>query len=740
MAEHPNYLKTLPQDLKAGLVVFLVALPLCLGVAMASGVPMISGIVAGVVGGIVVAWLSGSHTSISGPAAGLTAIIAAQVAILGSVEALLVAVILAGIMQMALGALKAGSLAAFIPGSVIKGLLAAIGIILILKQIPFLVGYNPDWFGDMTFNNTVSGENTFSELFLSASNIHPGATLIGIISLMILLFWDKTPMKKLSIPVPLVVVIVGVVLVQLMPQLGMLWGIVADDMVQVPSTGSIMERLATIPTPDVSVLTDPKVYIAAITIAIVASLETLLNLEAVDKLDPKKRVSPPNRELFAQGVGNMTSGLIGGLPITSVVVRSSVGISSGGQTRMTTFIHGVLLLVSVLFLPQVLNMIPLSALAAILIFTGFKLAAPKVFKDMWAEGKVQFLPFIVTIFAIVLTDLLVGIIIGMVVATAFILYNNLQSPLRKIKERHVGGEVLRIELANQLTFMNRAALLDTLNEIEEGTQLVLDARDTDYMDSDIIALINEFEQKTAPVHNINVSLVGFKDHYDKDDHISYIDVTTREIQNKAKPADVLEMLKAGNQRFVAGEPIMRDSRRQVGNTSEGQFPQAMVLTCMDSRVATEMMFDAGLGDLFSLRVAGNVAAEQELGSMEYGCGVAGAKLILVLGHTRCGAVAATVDLVAGGDANANAGEGFDNLSVITNKIAHCVHEETETQCDRNGKNEDFVKRITELNVKKTMDDIYQKSSVLRNLIDEEKILLVGGIYNVQTGEVEMLIS
>jgi len=739
MAEHPNYLKTLPQDLKAGLVVFLVALPLCLGVAMASGVPMISGIVAGVVGGIVVAWLSGSHTSISGPAAGLTAIVAAQVAILGSVEALLVAVILAGMLQMALGALKAGSLAVFIPSSVIKGLLAAIGIILILKQIPFLVGYNPDWFGDMTFNN-IRGSNTFTELFLSVSNIHPGATLIGVISLLILLFWDKTPMQKLSIPVPLVVVIVGVILVQAMPQLGLLWGIVADDMVQVPSTGSIMERLATIPTPDVSVLTDPKVYIAAITIAIVASLETLLNLEAVDKLDPKKRVSPPNRELFAQGAGNMTSGLIGGLPITSVVVRSSVGISSGGMTRMTTFIHGVLLLVSVLFLPQVLNMIPLSALAAILIFTGFKLAAPKVFKDMWAEGKVQFLPFIVTIVAIVLTDLLIGIIIGMVVATAFILYNNLQSPLRKVKERHVGGDVLRIELASQLTFMNRAALLDTLNNIEPGTQLVLDARETDYMDSDIIALIHEFEQETAPVHDIKVSLVGFKDHYDKDDHISYIDVTTREIQNKATPTDVLTMLAEGNKRFVAGKPIMRDARRQVGNTSEGQFPQAMVLTCMDSRVATEMMFDAGLGDLFSLRVAGNVAAEQELGSMEYGCGVAGAKLILVLGHTRCGAVAATVDLVASGDDKANAGEGFDNLSVITNKIAHCVHEETETQCDRHGKNEDFVKRITELNVKKTMDDIYQKSSVLRNLIDEEKILLVGGIYNVQTGEVEMLNS
>ncbi|MBL4798710.1 MAG: bifunctional SulP family inorganic anion transporter/carbonic anhydrase [Oleispira sp.] len=740
MAEHPNYLKTLPQDLKAGLVVFLVALPLCLGVAMASGVPMISGIVAGVVGGIIVAWLSGSHTSISGPAAGLTAIIAAQVAILGSVEALLVAVILAGMLQMALGALKAGSLAVFIPSSVIKGLLAAIGIILILKQIPFLVGYNPDWFGDMTFN-TVGGENTFSELFLSASNIHPGATFIGIISLLILLFWDKTPMKKLSIPVPLVVVIVGVILVQAMPQLGLLWGIMADDMVQVPSTGSIMERIASIPSPDVSVLSDPKVYIAAITIAIVASLETLLNLEAVDKLDPKKRVSPPNRELFAQGVGNMTSGLIGGLPITSVVVRSSVGISAGGQTRMTTFIHGVLLLVSVLFLPQVLNLIPLSALAAILIFTGFKLAAPKVFKDMWAEGKVQFLPFIMTIVAIVLTDLLIGIIIGMAVATAFILYNNLQSPLRKIKERHVGGEVLRIELASQLTFMNRAALLDTLNEIEAGTQLVLDARETDYMDSDIIALIHEFEQETAPAHKIKVSLLGFKDHYDKDDHISYIDVTTREIQNKAKPSDVLEMLKEGNKRFVSGEPIIRDSRRQIDNTAEGQFPQAMVLTCMDSRVATEMMFDVGLGDLFSLRVAGNVAAEQELGSMEYGCGIAGAKLILVLGHTGCGAVAATVDLVAKGDDKADAGEGFNNLSVITNKIAHCVHEETQTQGDdRHAKNTDFVKRITEINVQQTMKDVYQKSSVLRNLIDQEKVLLVGGIYNVKTGEVEFLNS
>ncbi|NRB42252.1 MAG: bifunctional SulP family inorganic anion transporter/carbonic anhydrase, partial [Pseudomonadales bacterium] len=723
MAEHPDYLKTLPQDIKAGLVVFLVALPLCLGIAMASNVPMISGIVAGVVGGIVVAWLSGSQTSISGPAAGLTAIIAAQVAILGSVEALLVAVVLAGMLQMVFGALKAGSLAIFIPSSVIKGLLAAIGIILILKQIPHLVGHDPDWFGDMAFQQ-LNGENTFTELLLSTLHIHPGATLIGVVSLLILLFWDKTPLKSIGLPVPLIVVIVGVLMALGLQQLSILWEIAGDDMVQVPSTGSIMERLSVLPSPDVSVLTNPNVYIAAITIAIVASLETLLNLEAVDKLDPQKRVSPPNRELFAQGAGNMTSGLLGGIPITSVVVRSSVGISAGGMTRMTCFIHGVLLLVSVLFLPQILNLIPLSALAAILIFTGFKLATPKVFKDMWAEGRIQFLPFIVTIVAIVFTDLLSGILIGMAVAAGFILYNNLKNPLRKINERHVGGDVLRIELGSQLTFLNRAALLQSLNNIEKGTQLVLDARETDYMDSDIIALIHEFEQEFAPAHDIDVSLLGFKAHYDRDDKISYIDVTTKEIQSKAKPEEVLSMLKEGNKRFVAGMPIMRDPRRQVDKTSTGQFPQAMVLTCMDSRVATEMLFDVGLGDLFSLRVAGNIAAEQELGSMEYGCGIAGAKLLLVLGHTRCGAVTATIDKVATADATCGHDhieeKGFENLSVITDKISHCVHAETETKANRNGSNESFVKSVTKLNVKQTMADIYQRSHTLRELIDSKK--------------------
>ena len=736
MAEHPNYLKTLSQDLSAGLVVFLVALPLCLGIALASGAPMASGIVAGVVGGILVAWLSGSHTSISGPAAGLTAIVASQIESLGSIDAFLVAVVLAGAMQVALGLLKAGSLAAFFPSSVIKGLLAAIGIILILKQIPHLFGHDPDWFGDMSFQQ-IDGLNTFTELLATRFDVHPGAMVIGLTCLLLLAVWDRTPLAKSPVPAPLVVVVVGVLMALGFRELGGIWEIGVSHLVQVPNSGPLPVRLGTLPSPDFSALGNPQILTAALTVAVVASLETLLNLEAVDKLDPQRRVSPPNRELLAQGVGNMTSGMLGGLPITSVVVRSSVGISAGGMTRMACFVHGVLLLVLVLFLPDLLNLIPFSCLAAILIVTGFKLAKPSLFKTMWDEGRNQFLPFVATIGAIVMTDLLVGIVIGMLAAMAFILRSNMRSPLRKISERHVGGDVLRIEFANQLTFLNRAMLLETFNGIPHQSQVVLDGRNTLYIDPDIIDLINEFENEIAPAHQIEVSRIGFMDDYDLEDRITYVDVTTREIQDRATPAQVLRVLAEGNERFVGGQQIMRDTRRQVDMTSAGQHPLAVVLACMDSRVATEMIFDLGLGDLFSVRVAGNVASEQELGSLEYGCGIAGAKLLLVLGHTRCGAVTATINQVAEGGGARQAG-GFENLAILTGRIAESVHAETETTSERNGNNEAFVGRVTLLNVRRTMREIRDKSETLRGLIEEGKILLVGAIYDVETGRVEFL--
>ena len=736
MQEHPNYLKTLPQDLTAGLVVFLVALPLCLGVALASGAPMISGIIAGVVGGLMVAWLSGSHTSISGPAAGLTAIIFAQIELLGSLEALLVATMIAGVMQMALAAMKAGSLASFFPSSIIKGLLAAIGIILILKQIPHLFGYDKDWFGDMTFQQ-LDGENTFSELIVTYFHIHPGAMIIGLASLTLLLLWDKTPLSKTPVPAPLIVVMLGIIMALIFQPMNDMLNIANGHLVQVPFEGTLSERLSMIPRPDFSSFFNPLVWMAAVTIAIVASLETLLNLDAVDKLDKQKRVSPPNRELFAQGAGNMVSGFLGGLPITSVIVSSSVNISAGGMTRMACFIHGLLLLLTVMFIPNLLNMIPLSCLAAILIATGLKLAKPQIFKDMWLEGRIQFIPFVITVLAIVLTDLLIGILIGLASAAGFILYSNLKTPLRQIMERHVSGDVLRIELANQVTFLNRATLTQTLHGLDNDSHVIIDASNSVFIDPDIITLIHEFQAEFAPAHNIKVSLRGFDQEHNLQDKITFVDVTTREIQSQATPDNILTLLQEGNIRFVDDQPINRDNRRQVDITADGQFPLAVVLSCMDSRIATEKLFDVGLGDLFSVRVAGNIVSPMQLGSLEFDCAIAGAKLLVVLGHTRCGAVSATINQLSHDNRQQDL-PVCDNLSHITDKIAEAVKAETQTTTERHSGNERFVNRVTEINVRRTMDDIQRHSGTLNQLIADNKIKLVGAIYDVETGAVNFL--
>ncbi|MBT5926203.1 MAG: bifunctional SulP family inorganic anion transporter/carbonic anhydrase [Verrucomicrobia bacterium] len=731
-----NYKESFTKDFSAGLVVFLVALPLCLGIALASNAPLISGIIAGVVGGLVVAWTSGSHTSVSGPAAGLTAIVYAQISNLGSYEAFLCAVILAGVFQLIMGWVKAGSLAAFFPSSVIKGLLAAIGIILILKQIPHLFGHDPDWIGDMAFLQQ-DGKNTFTELVATMFDIHPGAALVGLVSLGLLILWDKTALKKLPLPAPLAVVVLGTALTYLLKPMGQLMEIGTSHLVQVPGTGSARDFLGTLPNPDFSVMFSSGVFIAAITIAIVATLETLLNLEAVDKLDHQQRISPPNRELVAQGTGNILSGLFGGLPITSVIVRSSVNIASGGQTRLACFIHGIFLLTTVVFFPGLLNQIPLATLAAILIVTGFKLAGIPLFKQMWKEGKSQFAPFVLTILAIVLTDLLIGILIGMAVAIFFILQSNLQRPVRRIIEKHVGGDVLRIELANQVSFLNRASLLKSLHEIPHGSQVVIDARNTNYIDPDIMDLIADFEKETAPAHGLILSLVGFQNHYKLSNKVQYVDVSTRDVQAQVNPENVLQMLKEGNDRFVRGEKLSRDLLRQVDVTAQGQYPLAVVLACMDSRVATEMVFDLGIGDLFSVRVAGNIAFNKALGSLEFGCAVAGSKLLLILGHTRCGAVKATIDLVDQGKTALEA-TGCENLDSVVEVITDSVKSETDTKENRTSSNEAFVDRVAEINVVQTMQTIYQNSPTLRRLIDEEKVMIVGGIYDVKSGKVTFI--
>jgi MFS superfamily sulfate permease-like transporter len=727
----------LTKDIAASVVVFLVALPLCLGVALASNAPLFSGVIAGIVGGIVVGLLSGSHKSVSGPAAGLTAIVAMEISQLGTFEAFLAAVVLAGAIQIAMGVARAGFIAAFFPSSVIKGLLAAIGIIIVLKQIPHLIGHDLDPMGDKSFRQP-DNENTFTELAKSFLDIHPGAAVVGLGSLALLLGWERVKvLKKSPVPAALVAVVFGVGLSLWFRRLGGPWEIETSHLVQVPNPENLAGFFSFLQWPDFSAFAKPTVYTAALTIAIVASLETLLNVEAVDKLDPDQRITPPNRELIAQGTGNMLSGLIGGLPMTSVIVRSSANITAGAKTKLSAILHGVLLLLCVVLMPGWLNQIPLAALAAILIVIGIKLSSFKLMRQMWKEGRSQFLPFIITVLAIVLTDLLTGILIGLGASILFILHSNFRRPLRRVIETHVGGDVLRIELANQVSFLNRATLEKTLHEVPRGGHVLIDARNTNYIDPDIRDLIEDFRTKTAEAHGVKVSMVGFKDDYQFDDHIQYVDYTNRDLQSSLNAERVLKILQEGNDRFLRGERLTRDYGRQVDATAAGQFPMAVVLSCIDSRTPAEPIFDLGLGDIFSCRVAGNIVTPELLGSMEFGCAVAGAKLVLVMGHTSCGAVNASINLLAERKTALEA-TGCDNLDSLVREIQQCIDPQGAKPGlqARPEEKAAYSNRIAERNVVRTIQVIRQRSKILDRLVREGRISIVGAVYDVHTGRVK----
>lgn len=733
---------TIGKDLAAGLIVFLVALPLCLGIALASGADPFSGLIAGIVGGLVVGSISGSQTSVSGPAAGLTTIVAAQIAGLGSFEAFLLAVTMAGGIQIAFGLAKGGALSAFFPSSVIKGLLGAIGIILILKQIPHVFGHDTDPEGEMSFQQPDS-ENTFSELLtIFAGEVHTGAMVIGLLSVALLAVWDAIPLlKKSIIPSPLLVVVMGVAFGAWFRGLGTGWAIEESHLVQIPIASSFSEFIGFIRTPDFTQISNRSIYVAAITIAVVASLETLLNVEALDKLDPAKRKSPSSRELIAQGCGNLVCGMVGGLPVTSVVVRGSVNISTGARTKLSTIFHGALLLLSVALLPQYMNMIPLSSLAAVLLVTGFKLANPALFKQMWAEGRYQFLPFIVTIVAIILSDLLVGILIGLTVSTLFILNSNLRSPVRRVVHTDIEGDVMHIELSNQVSFLNRAALDRVLNEATQDTKLLIDASDSDYIDPDVLSLIRDFKENVAPARGISVNLKGFRSRYQLQDELQFADHTTRELRDQASAEQVVELLKAGNLRFASGKRINRDLGRQVFATADGQSPLAAVLSCIDSRVPTELVFDLGVGDIFSVRVAGNVIGTKSLGSLEYAVGVAGVKVVLILGHSRCGAVTSSIQLISEGK-DAMTGTGCQHLQAIVDEIAPSVKDLRGKRLDSmsNEELDALVDDTAAKNVMHTADLVLSRSKVIRDAVNEGRAIVVSAMYDVRTGKIEFLNS
>jgi MFS superfamily sulfate permease-like transporter len=510
-------LKNIKNDLSASLVVFLVALPLCLGLGLASTQRpdlVFSGIIAGIIGGIVVGFLSGSSVGVSGPAAGLVVIVLGALKTLGSFELLLLAVFIAGIFQLIAGFLKAGIIGYYFPSSVIKGMLAAIGLTLILKEIPHALGYDKDFMGDFALAQS-DGHNTFSELYYAFVYNSPGAIIISVVSIGLLVLFQQGFMKKIALfkflPGALFVVLGGILLNYTFSVLKPEWQLTGEHVVQLPVASSVSEFISFFRLPDFSGLTNPQVYIAALTIALVASIETLLCVEATDKIDPLKRSTPTNRELKAQGVGNMISGLIGGLPITQVIVRSSANISTGGRTKVATIAHGGILLLSAIFIPKYINFIPLASLAAILLMVGYNLSKLSLYRSMYKLGWNQFVPFIVTVIAILTTDLLKGIGIGMVVAIFYILRENFRHSYRLKKHSNGKAETLTIHLSEEVTFLNKASIQLQLEEVPPNSTVIIDGSNSVHIDHDVLEIIHDFRSHLAPSKNITVETIGIRE-------------------------------------------------------------------------------------------------------------------------------------------------------------------------------------------------------------------------------------
>ena len=509
--------KYFKQDLAASIVVFFVAVPLCLGIALASGAPLFSGIIAGIIGGIVIGFASGSSLGVSGPAAGLAVIVMSSIATLGGTwAAFLTAVVLSGIIQLLLGFLRAGFIAYFFPSSVIKGMLTGIGLLIILKQIPHALGWDKDAVGDDSFFQ-LNGQTTFSEIYKAVEFITPGAVLIGIVSLALLILWDVYLSKKHKIfqyiQGPIVVVLLGILFQYLYESSLLPFTLAKDQLVNLPVPSSLGDFFNQFTFPDFSILSNPEVYKIAIVLAIVGSLETLLSVEATDKLDPEKRITPTNRELKAQGIGNILSSLIGGLPLTQVIVRSSVNISFGGKTKLSAIFHGVFLLVSALTLASFLNKIPLASLAAILLMVGYKLSKPSLFTQMYKLGWEQFVPFTATVVAILASDLLKGITIGILFGIFYTLRHSYRNShhLKDITTNEHGQEVHHLVLAEEVSFFNKASVLKVLDAMPSNSKVIIDATKSKAIAYDILELVKDFEAN-AKTKNISVEKINFISH------------------------------------------------------------------------------------------------------------------------------------------------------------------------------------------------------------------------------------
>ncbi len=717
-----HFFKGIKEDFISSIVVFLVAVPLCLGIALASNAPLFSGILAGIIGGIIVGFLSQSQVSVSGPAAGMIAVVIASVTELGSFSLFLTALMLAGVLQMIMGKCRLGFIADFVPTNVIQGLLCAIGILIIIKQLPFAFGFfaKPQMILNELKQSQLSWQ--FSALQTLTNHISLGALIISTLSIALLFSWNKLAEGVSQyLPGPVIVVVAGVLANYLFqayfPGLHLAS---REHLVTLPQVQKLFEFKNYLQFPELNGLMQYKVYFYAILIALVASIETLLNLEAAEKIDKRKRYCSRNRELLAQGFGNTLSGLIGGLPITSVIVRSSVNVQTGGRTKKATMLHGVWLLMSVLLIPHWMNNIPLASLAAILIYVGLKLANINVFKSIYQRGLENFIPFVTTVVMIISTNLLTGVLCGLLVSAFLVMKYNSKPNFEMHKEVYPSGEVIRITLPQHATFLNKAALIASLRELPHGTQVILDGRQTLHMDFDIVEVIADFSKNLSSEKNISLRTEGFDESPKVPRREDFSNVTTLGVQMKLDFADVLAVLKAGNLRFKKNRPINRDMPKLVENTAESQHPFAVILSCIDSRVPVELIFDMTVGDLFVTRIAGNVATKGVIESIEYATAIAKAKLVVVMGHTGCGAVHAACQK--------------DHREVMPALLNH-LNPAIESVSKSDVRADDFELAVIKENILMTKEKLYQQSALLKQLSDDGDIGIVGAIYDIKTGHV-----
>ncbi len=713
--DYNSMFSKLNKDIPAGIVVFLVALPLCLGIALASGAPLMSGLISGIIGGVIIGYLSKSGTSVSGPAASVSAVVLIAIQDLNSFQLFLGALVLAGIIQIILGVIRAGILADYMPTSIIKGLLAGIGIILIRSQMPYIIGFELE--SSMLINNEdyiTSTLNVVSDFF-NAFTI--GAVIISVISLMILLLWDKSPMKNFKLlPPALVIVILGVVLNQLFKYV--IPGLYLDGihLVKIPNVDS-MGSFFTFP--DFSGFKNLKVYTTAFTIAIIASISTLLNIEATDNIDKLKRRTPPNRELVAQGIGNTIAGFIGGIAITSVIVRSSVNIEAGGQTKLSTIIHGFLLLLSVLFLSTIINLIPLSSLAAILLVVGYKLASIDVFKNLYKRGWNQFLPFVLTVVFIVLTDVLTGVLIGSALSIFFLLRGNYYNPFYIENIKYVQDEVIKIELSNEVSFFNKASIKNTLWGVPDDSKLLIDASFTSYIDPDVVDIIKEFQERALIDHNIDVKVIGMKDSYLVGEEIDLYQKTKAEIKAKTTPKEILEYLIEGSTTYASRNLMSRKISSKDLLEHLNESPLSVVVTCVDLREPLNMMLNTAVGDLVSLRSAGHILDKQSILNLEISCRDQGAKLVLFFANSNNEVVKEAL--------NNHFNNRSSNLNIVIEDALKS--QEFESRDIKSEPIDKLTNDIVAFNIEKAKEDLLTNSDYFKTEVSSGKIGIASAFFN-----------